>query len=135
MKMSKILLKKFEKMGFKVEEDAVGPNDDLAYNFIKSTPAGMEYMVTIETGESYHRFALNAYDQYADYDPSYEAYICLDNTGHGRNGAPYDMRDVYEDMLCCEQYLLDIYRTLVAYEDTLAKRRQQRYARLRKAAM
>lgn len=30
---------------------------------------------------------------------SYETYIWLDDTGHGRNGAPYDMIDVYNDML------------------------------------
>lgn len=32
-----------------------------------------------------------------DYDPSYETYIWLDNTGHGTNGAPYDMRDILSD--------------------------------------
>lgn len=34
-----------------------------------------------------------------DYDVSYETYLWLDSRGHGRNGAPYDMLDVYNDVL------------------------------------
>ena len=37
-----------------------------------------------------------------NYDVSYEAYIWLDIFGHGKNGAPYDMRDVYLDMEWCK---------------------------------
>lgn len=33
-----------------------------------------------------------------NYDCSSEAYIWLDSSGHGKNGAPYDMHDVYTDM-------------------------------------
>lgn len=31
-----------------------------------------------------------------------ETYTCLDHSGHGINGAPYDMRDVYNDMEECQ---------------------------------
>lgn len=31
------------------------------------------------------------------YDVSYETYIWLDDTGHGMNGAPYEMEDVLAD--------------------------------------
>lgn len=44
---------------------------------------------------------LNSY--YEDYDPSYEAYLWLDDEGHGKNGAPYEMIDVYNDMKECEK--------------------------------
>ena len=33
-----------------------------------------------------------------DFDMSYETYLWLDSNGHGKNNAPYDMKDVYEDM-------------------------------------
>ena len=36
---------------------------------------------------------------YNNFDVSYETYLWLDNTGHGVNGAPYDMKDIYEDQL------------------------------------
>ena len=33
-----------------------------------------------------------------NFDVSYETYLWLDSSGHGTNGAPYDMKDLYEDM-------------------------------------
>ncbi|MDO4937730.1 MAG: hypothetical protein Q4E62_07430 [Sutterellaceae bacterium] len=36
-------------------------------------------------------------DCYDNYDPSYEAYLWLDQWGHGRNGAPDSMRGVLEE--------------------------------------
>lgn len=38
------------------------------------------------------------YECWENYDPSEEASIWLDNTGHGKNGAPHDMEDVLNDM-------------------------------------
>lgn len=32
-----------------------------------------------------------------DYDVSEQTMLWLDEFGHGKNGAPYDMKDVYED--------------------------------------
>lgn len=52
-----------------------------------------------------------------NFDVSYEAYIWLDNTGHGTNGAPYEMRGVLEDMEACEQMILDLYNELNSYHE------------------
>ena len=49
---------------------------------------------------------------YDNYDCSYEAYLWLDNTGHGTNGAPYDMKDVYEDMEACEKMIFELWESL-----------------------
>lgn len=38
------------------------------------------------------------YERYQNFDPSEEASIWLDDTGHGKNGAPHDMEDVLNDM-------------------------------------
>lgn len=40
-----------------------------------------------------------------NFDPSYEAYLCLDNTGHGRNGD--EMGVVYQDMVDCQEMSKD----------------------------
>lgn len=37
-------------------------------------------------------------ERYKNFDPSEEASLWLDDTGHGKNGAPHDMEDVLNDM-------------------------------------
>lgn len=38
------------------------------------------------------------YERYQNFDPSEEASLWIDDTGHGKNGAPHDMEDVLNDM-------------------------------------
>lgn len=57
------------------------------------TPAGHDYFLEFD-GED-KLIALQREVNY--FDISEEAYLWLDSSGHGTNGAPYDMRDVYED--------------------------------------
>lgn len=55
----------------------------------------------------------NELDNYCDnFDVSYEAYLWLDETGHGKNGAPYDMEDVYKDMEECKDQIESLYDAL-----------------------
>ena len=44
-------------------------------------------------------------EYYDNYDPNYETYLWLDESGHGKNGAPYEMIDVYNDMKACEEMI------------------------------
>ena len=37
-------------------------------------------------------------EYYDNFDVDSEAYLWLDDTGHGKNGAPYRMKDVVKDM-------------------------------------
>ena len=37
-------------------------------------------------------------ERYQNFDPSKEASLWLEDTGHGKNGAPHDMEDVLNDM-------------------------------------
>ena len=43
-----------------------------------------------------------------NFDVSSEAYLWLDNSGHGKNGAPHDMKDVYEDMEVYLEYAKEL---------------------------
>ena len=60
------------------------------------------------------------YDQLVDelftfcktFDVSYETYIWLDEHGHGKNGAPYELIDVYKDMEACEKMMFALYQAL-----------------------
>lgn len=54
-------------------------------------------------------------EYYENYDPDEEAYLWIGDDGHGRNGAPYRMRDVLDDMEEAEKMietLLDAVKTL-----------------------
>ncbi len=46
-----------------------------------------------------------------------EAYLWLDSDGHGINGAPYDMKDLYEDFEACESAIYDLCEYLRDLED------------------
>ena len=52
------------------------------------------------------------YKYYEDFDASYETYIWLDNFGHGMNGAPDDMLDVYNDTKQCEGFIEELYNAI-----------------------
>lgn len=108
MKLTKKLIKKIKDIGFSVKE-----YDDEFY-FSKYSPAGQDFGFAIDKTEieTIDELARAVYNYYESYDCSEEAYLWLDNTGHGKNGAPYDMKDVYEDMEACEQYILDLYNLL-----------------------
>ena len=87
------LLYEIEKLGFAIQHE--GGN---VYLISKFSPCGQDCNASIDTEDDAESFIYNIRAYADDFDVSYEAYLWLDNTGHGTNGAPYDMRDVYEDM-------------------------------------
>lgn len=91
--------------------------DNFTYEFRKGSPAGQDFSFCADMEDNdVYSLIDNIYERYNDYDCSEETYLWLDNTGHGKNGAPYDMKDVYEDMEACEQMILDLHDVL-AEED------------------
>lgn len=76
------------------------------------SPAGQDFNITIDTENDVDVFIENIYEYYESFDVSYETYLWLDEYGHGKNGAPYDMRDLYNDMETCEQLILKLYNEL-----------------------
>ena len=86
--------------------------DDGIIYFSKYSPAGQDFGFYIEKVGSIEELADKIYDQYNEYDVSEAAYLWLDESGHGKNGAPYDMKEVYEDMEACEQNILELYKLI-----------------------
>lgn len=87
--------------------------DDWTFEFFKGSPAGQDFSFCAEMEDNNVDSLIdNIYARYSDYDCSEKAYIWLDNTGHGVNGAPYDMKEVYEDMEACQQMMLDLHDAL-----------------------
>ena len=52
---------------------------------------------------------------YLNFDASHETYLWLDDRGHGMNGAPYDMSDVYDSIKEYEGKIKILRDTLEAY--------------------
>ena len=92
----------FAKEGYHIEIN----NDTVT--FYKTAPNGLDFSFEVDIGDDINDFSRNINEAFMDYDVSYETYLWLDNTGHGKNGAPYEMEDVLEDMKACEQYINDI---------------------------
>lgn len=81
------------------------------WEFGKYSPAGQDFWFSV-CANDIDELAEKVLDYYENFDVSEEAYIWLDHSGHGKNGAPYDMKDVYEDMKACEEYIDEVYEII-----------------------
>lgn len=101
------LIEKAESLGWSVVEEAAHE-----YRFSRFSPHGQDFSISVE-GEFAEELIMNINEAYEDYDVSEQTYLWLDNTGHGANGAPHEMKDVLADMEACEQMILELYRNLL----------------------
>ena len=115
--------KKFEKIyeiaerkGWEVSHTVC--QGEISFEFSKSSPAGQDFCFTrdvdYEDDEDYVFAELRdaVYRYWENFDVCEETYIWLDNTGHGMNGAPENMKDLYEDMQACEDMIHDLWLAL-----------------------
>lgn len=79
--------------------------------FSKYSPAGQDFNCEVDY-KTLDEIGMKVFDRYESFDASYEAYVWLDDSGHGANGAPYEMIDVYNDMKACEEMLCELYQAL-----------------------
>lgn len=93
-------------LGWEIEKD--GGN---TYTLHQFSNAGQDFAITIN-GKNAYELINSIYSCYKNFDVSYETYLWLDNTGHGKNGAPYDMEDILEDMKSCENMIYESYKKL-----------------------
>ena len=92
-KRVKYLLDEIERLDYNVQQE-----DENVYLISNFSPCGQDCNASIDTEDDADLFVENIRAYANDFDVSYETYLWLDDTGHGTNGAPYDMKDVYEDM-------------------------------------
>ena len=125
--------KKFEKIyeiaereGWKVDYSYTDEKEtDIIFSFEKYSPAGRDFVfeVCVTNEDDEYTFCENVADAiytfFECFDVSYETYIWLDENGHGKNGAPYDMSDVYKDTESCEKMIDDLWRSF--YDKDLPK--------------
>lgn len=86
------------------------------FELSKFSPSGQDFNFLIE-GEDIQELVDNSYERYDNFDVSSETYLWLDDDGHGQNGAPYDMKDLYEDMEACKEMILEVHDALSTLND------------------
>ena len=92
--------------------------DNICFDFGKYSPAGQDFHVSAELEDMEIETLMdNLNSRYANFDCSEETYLWLDSTGHGTNGAPYDMKDLYEDMEACQEMIMELYRAFENAEE------------------
>lgn len=72
----------------------------------KNISFGQDYSFELDTSED---LLEQVYYRWQDFDPCSEAYRRLDETGHGKNGAPYYMGDVLKNMEKTDSELEKLY--------------------------
>lgn len=101
----------------KIVETIEGTNWDLTVNkdyftFSIVSEAGQDFQVEIESVDNLEDLIVEISNKYDDFDISAEAYLWLDSDGHGMNGAPYEMADVYEDMAECRESIDELHSAI-----------------------
>ena len=105
---------------------------EISFEFSKLSPAGQDFNFTrdvdYEDDEDYVFAELRdaVYSYWENFDVCEETYIWLDNTGHGMNGAPENMKDLYEDMQACEDMIHDLWLSLEGKQKP-TKTKQKQY--------
>lgn len=99
-----------KKLGWHFEKD------ELEITLSKDSPAGQDFHVVLEA-DSMDKLLFLLSERIDYFNVSEETYLWLDNREHGKNGAPSDMRDIYNDMESCVVMMEELYDEL--YEEFL----------------
>ena len=105
MKTIEQLITIAEDNGWSVTKEDYTDNQQV-YLLSKSSPCGQDFNCSLDTQNNDAQMLVDDLGRYVDnYDCSEEAYLWLDSSGHGKNGAPYEMCDVYDDMVACKEMM------------------------------
>lgn len=95
-----------EAQGWNVEGKTDYREQSTEFEFSKFSPAGRDFSFSVTLKNADFSTFINELENfYEGYDVDYETYIWLDEEGHGKNGAPYRLRDVLEDMEAIERMI------------------------------
>lgn len=105
-----------ESNGWNVSIDTKQENGIVVFEFSKYTPTGQDFSFSATMKDnSLDSLGDDIEEYFEHFDVDSEAYLWLDDNGHGKNGAPYRMKDVLADMEAAEKYiesLLDAIRDI-----------------------
>ena len=101
----KKFIKIAERLGWSVTKDCY----DIELQFY--TDYGQDFSFSVNRNEDYVK---QVYDYYNSFDPDEEALLWVDDSGHGKNGAPYRLRDIITDMEEVGNELEKLYDALIS---------------------
>lgn len=113
-KLSEIFTQKQRKFLSNIE----GWNIEILDDYIELTPelsSNYDGVQVVSNVKSFKDFCKEVYDRSESFDPSSEAFLWLDDEGHGKNGAPYEMGDVFANMKELEDFLEHLSDVLFDY--------------------
>ena len=88
----------------------ISEDEDVNISFAKTSSYGQDFNFEISVGKDASMIEiwkrLQSYQN--NFDVSAEAYLWLDESGHGKNGAPFEMIDVYKDMEECKGFVTEL---------------------------
>lgn len=86
------------------------------FEFSQCTAAGQDFNFSAEMSDGDPDSLIKSVRDYYDgFNPDEEAYLWIGDDGHGKNGAPYRIRDIVADMEDAGGMVLDL---LAALEET-----------------
>lgn len=100
--------KKFKKIAKELGWNVSVYENDI--NLQQYTSFGQDFFFTIQKDKE---LIPQVYDFYENYDPCEEALLWTGSDGHGKNGAPHELKDIIKDMEECEQMVKDLYEKLI----------------------
>ncbi len=99
-------------LGWSVKTDTSCP-DLTEFEFWQYTPGGQDFGFSVEMWNNDPDSFLQELEKYYEaYDPDYEAYLWIGTDGHGKNGAPYHIKEIVSDMEAAEAMIDTLYETL-----------------------
>ena len=108
---------KLEYLGFNVSNWQSNGNQ-YSCDIQKYSPAGQDCNFTLYMDKDNPASVSKAVDElYENYDPEEEAMLWIGPDGHGKNGAPYHMKDVLKDMEAVESDLEKVRAEMTYFVD------------------
>lgn len=104
MKNNEQLIKIAEELGWNVDID------ENEITFSQYTSRGQDISFYVDKNKDIAEEVRNYHESY---DPSEEAILWCDSSGHGKNGAPYHLKDIVADMEEAEEMVYSLYVAMV----------------------
>lgn len=82
-------------------------DDSICIEFENYTPAGQDLIVsiTIHKNDGIDALRKELYEYSSGFDVDEQISLWIDESGHGKNGAPYRMKDILADMETAEEMI------------------------------
>ena len=98
-----------EKDGWDISGSCSRDSGYIDFEFEKYSSMGLDFGFNVECKDACMDCLVDAIEEYYEgYDPDYEAYLWIGDDGHGKNGAPYHIKDIVEEMEECEKNISEL---------------------------